>query len=51
MVIKNTANPENRFNIEYFNVITNEINSNLQMWFESFGKFVDKFGFVFDLPT
>jgi DNA-binding transcriptional regulator WhiA len=43
------ANPENRLRTEYFNVIANQIKSNIQTQFESFAEFVDKFGFVFEV--
>jgi hypothetical protein len=43
------ASPENSFRIEYFKVMVYEIKSNLQIWFESFAKFVDKFVFVFEV--
>jgi hypothetical protein len=48
---ENTANPENRFRIEYFNIMVNEIKSNSQTKFESFAEFVDKFGFVFEMSN
>jgi hypothetical protein len=46
---ENTANPENRFRIQYFNVMVSDIKSNLHTRFESFAEFVDKFGFVFEV--
>jgi hypothetical protein len=45
------TNPENRFRIEYFNVMANKITSNLQTRFESFAEFFDKFGFVFEVSN
>jgi hypothetical protein len=45
------ANPESRFRIEYFNVIINEIKSDLQTRFESFTESVDKFDFVFEVSN
>jgi hypothetical protein len=44
-----TANPENLFRIEYFNVMVDQIKSNLQTRFESFAEFVDKFDSVFEV--
>jgi hypothetical protein len=46
-----TANPENRFIIEYFNVLVNEIKSNLQTQLEPFSEFVDKSGLVFEVSS
>jgi hypothetical protein len=39
------ANSENRFRIQYFNLMVNEIKSNLQTQFELLSKSVNKFGF------
>jgi hypothetical protein len=41
------ASAENGLGIKYFNMMVNEIKSNLQTQFESFAKSVHKFCFVF----